>query len=157
MQVFISYAREDLTIAEKLRSDLVAAGYNPWMDTSEIAGGERWSKAITAAIGSSRAFVVLLSRKSEGKKFVQQEIALAFATQDNESHRVVLIIPLRIEDFHPANERLNELNWIACRSLAKGPWTWRRTRPLVLRGHDAVRRADGRFVATASAGRTVRG
>jgi hypothetical protein len=49
--VFISYARRDAKpLANRLRDDLVAAGYDAWLDTSEIEGGASWSVEIKEAI-----------------------------------------------------------------------------------------------------------
>jgi hypothetical protein len=39
-QVFISYAREDIRAAKRLYEDLKNAGLRPWLDKTNILGGQ---------------------------------------------------------------------------------------------------------------------
>lgn len=74
-KVFISYAREDFGMADRLYGDLRRSGADPWMDTYDILVGQRWAVAIREAIRESSHFIVLLSSKSLSKRgFVQKEI-----------------------------------------------------------------------------------
>lgn len=56
IKIFISYAREDALIADRLYEDLKRSGINPWMDRTDILAGERWETAIKSAIEKSKFF-----------------------------------------------------------------------------------------------------
>ncbi|MBE2268204.1 MAG: toll/interleukin-1 receptor domain-containing protein, partial [Anaerolinea sp.] len=61
-RIFISYARRDArTLALRLQADLIGAGYDVWLDTSEIDGGASWSREIEDAIESCDCGLALLS------------------------------------------------------------------------------------------------
>jgi TIR domain len=67
LQVFISYAREDYGIAERLYNDLKRAGLDPWLDKKKILGGQHWKKEIREAIRNSAYFIPLFSSTSVKK------------------------------------------------------------------------------------------
>jgi len=65
MQVFISYAREDYEIAERLYVDLGQQdGVRPWMDRKDILAGQN----CRLAIQKSSYFLALHSSNSVSKK-----------------------------------------------------------------------------------------
>ena len=88
--VFISYARDDLQIADKLVERLESARHRVWIDREEIRGGEQWRQQIVSAIRSCDAFLVLLSHKSVLSKHVRKELDIA----DNADR---LIVPVQVE------------------------------------------------------------
>ena len=49
-RIFMSYAREDAKEADRIRAELVAAGYDVWVDTADLRGGDRWRAGIVAGI-----------------------------------------------------------------------------------------------------------
>ncbi|MCP4106377.1 MAG: TIR domain-containing protein [Desulfobacteraceae bacterium] len=55
-KVFISYAREDIEVAERLYSDLNNAGLKPWMDEKDLLPGQNWELTVTNAIRKSSFF-----------------------------------------------------------------------------------------------------
>lgn len=60
--IFISYARNDgKTLANRLHDDLIALGYEVWLDTAEIEGGASWSAEIEEAIERCQITLALLS------------------------------------------------------------------------------------------------
>ena len=61
LQIFISYAREDVEAARKLYRDLKNAELNPWLDEEVLLPGQNWKSAIKKAIKESRFFIALLS------------------------------------------------------------------------------------------------
>jgi len=75
MQVFISYAREDYEIAERLYGDLGQRdGVRPWMDRKDILAGQNWRLAIQ----KSSCFLALHSSDSVSKAgYVQKELRMA--------------------------------------------------------------------------------
>ncbi len=72
--VFISYAREDgRTLALRLRDDLLAAGHQAWLDTSEIQGGADWARHIEDAIEHCDVLLALLSEASYTSEYCRAE------------------------------------------------------------------------------------
>jgi TIR domain-containing protein/NB-ARC domain-containing protein len=73
-RAFISYARKDSRdLALRLRDNLQAAGYEAWIDTSEIAGGASWSHEIEQAIERCDVALALLSAGSFGSEICRAE------------------------------------------------------------------------------------
>jgi WD40 repeat protein len=61
-KVFLSYGRKDaLEVAQRLESDLVAAGYEVWMDVKKIGSGSQWQQEIEEGLRQSHVVVSLLS------------------------------------------------------------------------------------------------
>ncbi|MCP4353265.1 MAG: TIR domain-containing protein [Desulfobacterales bacterium] len=121
-KVFISYAREDTEVAERLYSDLKNAGLKPWMDEKDLLPGQNWELTVTNAIKESSFFLALLSESSVSKKgFVQQELKLALKLLERFSPTDVFIIPLRLDKCRPVDERLQLLHRVDLfRSYEKG-------------------------------------
>jgi TIR domain len=64
--VFVSYARENLEAAERLRSQLeTIGGADPWFDKRKLTPGDEWERTIPAAIKSCDIFLPLLSAETE--------------------------------------------------------------------------------------------
>src|SRR6266496_6397480 len=76
-KTFISYARKDSEFALKLASDLRKAGANIWLDTLDIAAGQRWDRAIQQALTTCPRIVVLLSPDSVLSENVMDEVHYA--------------------------------------------------------------------------------
>lgn len=111
--IFISYAREDSEVALRLYTDLTASGHNPWIDQISIAPGKIWKDEISRAIRSSRYFVLLLSKNSVSKRgFCQKEVKVALDTFDEFAPGDVFIIPARLEECSPLDERLRQIQWV---------------------------------------------
>lgn len=70
--IFISYARADAAFAQRLITDLRAAGHACWIDTSEIKGGAQWANVIAEAINNSSALVVVVTRQALQSEWVQK-------------------------------------------------------------------------------------
>ena len=60
--IFLSYAREDSSCAQRLANILEAAGYDVWWDR-RLDGGEEFSAEIEAALGKSDIVLVAWSRR----------------------------------------------------------------------------------------------
>ena len=91
--VFISYASEDLPVAEKVCAALEAAGVGCWMAPRDVPYGASYEEAIMDGIASSRLVVLVLSAHSNGSPHVKREIQNACAEDAGKQ-----IVPLRIED-----------------------------------------------------------
>jgi WD40 repeat protein len=64
-RVFISYARRDSAeLAQRLRQDLLANGFDVWLDTARIRGGATWSVEIEQALDNTDVVLALISTAS---------------------------------------------------------------------------------------------
>jgi len=62
LSIFISYARKDGSqLALRLQKDLTAAGFDVWLDTQRLHGGESWTVEIEEAIDRAQVVLALLT------------------------------------------------------------------------------------------------
>jgi tetratricopeptide (TPR) repeat protein len=73
-QIFLSYAREDVSVAKRVAGALEGAGHSVWWDR-HISAGSRFSAEIAAALEAADAVVVLWSQASIESVWVQDEAA----------------------------------------------------------------------------------
>jgi TIR domain len=59
--LFISYSRKDASVVDRLELSLRQAGYNVWVDRSNLHAGQAWSAHVGQAIDQCAALVVALS------------------------------------------------------------------------------------------------
>ena len=74
--VFISYSRDDTDRIDLLKAALKRANLEPWVDTTAIAGGQRWKDEIVDGIESSRVIVLAISATSVRSEHVAAELDL---------------------------------------------------------------------------------
>ncbi len=111
MKVFISYAKEDEDTAKKLYNDLKNAGIKPWMVSEDLLPGQNRKVIIRQAIKDSSYFLALLSPKSISKRgFVQKELKIALDILDKLPQTEIFIIPVRLDDCEPVDERLEDVD-----------------------------------------------
>jgi len=111
--IFLSYAKEDLSIAERVYRDLRSAGLSVWFDRHSLKPGEKWKPAISEAIRNSSYFLALLSKTSVDKTgYVQREIREALDLLLEVPENQVFIVPIRIDDCLPANPSLRDLQFV---------------------------------------------
>jgi pimeloyl-ACP methyl ester carboxylesterase len=72
-QIFISYHRADLAVAERLRAHLVANGVTTWMDHYDIPAGAYWPDEIDRGLNHSQLVVGLLSPDAVASRNVKNE------------------------------------------------------------------------------------
>jgi hypothetical protein len=77
IHVFISYSHTDAAFAGKLTKGLEQAGYEVWLDSTDIQTGTRWDDEIVKGLNSSQIFLVLLSNKATASQNVKDEIGYA--------------------------------------------------------------------------------
>jgi len=107
MQIFISYAREDIEIAKKLRNDLERNGFRSWMDKEDLLPGQNWKLVARQAIRRSSYFLALLSSKSlSAKGYVHKELKIALDLLEEFPVGRIFIIPVRIDECEPRDEML---------------------------------------------------
>lgn len=76
--VFISYSRKDIKIADKIAQAFDEAGITYFIDRQGIGGGMEFPAVLAKAIRESKVFLFLASKNSYGSKFTQSEIVYAF-------------------------------------------------------------------------------
>lgn len=96
VHVFICHASEDKASARVLASEMKNLGADVWFDEWEIKVGESIVQKINAALGIASHILVLLSRTSVHKPWVQKELSSALMQQL--STKRIVVSPLRLDD-----------------------------------------------------------
>lgn len=71
-EIFLSYAREDRALVERLAARLEAAGYRVWWDR-HLSGGAAFAREIEQRIAGARAVVVVWTKAATQSHWVQEE------------------------------------------------------------------------------------
>ena len=100
VDIFISYNREEQTIARKLANALEGEGWSVWWDP-KLRAGEHFEDVIEKALRESKCFVVMWSKRSVESQFVKDEATYAL----NRNKLVPVMIeevelPFRFEGLH---------------------------------------------------------
>jgi len=105
--VFISYAREDQAIVERLAGALRASGRTVWVDRDDIRGTEEWARAVDAGIAASDAVAFVLSPPFLASEQCRRE--LEYSVRNGKR-----LVPLLAHAVDPAAvaPELARLNWI---------------------------------------------
>jgi TolB-like protein len=75
--VFISYASQDVTIADTIRAALEAAGILCWIAPRDVRAGQSYAAAIVEAINSCRMLLLVLSQAAIDSPHVLREVERA--------------------------------------------------------------------------------
>lgn len=111
--VFISYAREDRRIAERLYMDLRRAEVDAWLDVKCILPGQSWAQEVRRIIRQSAYFIALLSHRSLSKRgHVQTEFKTALSVLEEMPSNQIFVIPVRLDDCEPQDEPFRNLSWV---------------------------------------------
>ena len=98
-KVFLAYAVEDRSAAERLFEGLLANGFDPWMDSRKLLPGQNWPRAIEQAISVSDFFVACFSSRSIPKRgHFQSELRYALDCASRLPLDEVYLIPVRTEE-----------------------------------------------------------
>ncbi len=98
-KVFLAYVMEDAAAAEKLFDDLLARGFDPWLDRRKLLPGQNWPRAIEQAISVADFFVACFSRHAGGKRgCFQSELRYALDCARRLPLEDVFFIPVRFEE-----------------------------------------------------------
>lgn len=87
--IFLSYAREDEALAERLALALEKQNWSVWWDRS-IPAGRTFDEVIEEAIGATGCIIVLWSERSVASRWVR--------TEAEEGAKRGILVPIRIED-----------------------------------------------------------
>jgi hypothetical protein len=95
MQVFLSYAEQDKSLARRVADGLERAGRDGglkvWFAEREILPGQNWAEEIARALKESEAMVILLTPDALSSTQVRREIEYALG-EEAYSHRVVPVM-----------------------------------------------------------------
>lgn len=108
---FVSYAREDHAVVERLRAALEERGKTVWVDVRDIVVGADWRDRITRGIEACTAFVFVLSPDSLSSEPCRAELDQAAALNK-------LIVPVYCRDtagLEPPSE-VRDRQWVFLRS-----------------------------------------
>lgn len=116
LKVFVSYARDDLELADQLVAALRACGFEPLIDRQGISAGEDWQKRLGALIAEADTVAFLLSPSALRSDMCAWEVA----ETDRRSKR---LLPVAIKPLGaaPVPERLQQLNYIFLYPEPKAP------------------------------------
>ncbi len=94
---FISYCREDKTVADAVVAGLEANGIPCWIAPRNVRPGENWGGSIIKAITNAKVMVLVFSEHTNNSPHVMNEIERAVS-------RRVTIIPFRLQDVKPSED-----------------------------------------------------
>ncbi|MDQ2701856.1 MAG: toll/interleukin-1 receptor domain-containing protein [Pseudomonadota bacterium] len=90
-KVFLSYAHEDLCLAEHIARGLLAAGVDTWWDQWCISAGDSIRRRIDEGLGDCTHFLVLLTPASIDKPWVQEEMDAGFVRKVGKQARFIAL------------------------------------------------------------------
>jgi len=80
LSIFISYAREDVDLSDRVKEVIESLGINFFRDLEGLTGGEDWNHHILQMARESNFFVFLASTSSIGKSgMIEEELEIARA------------------------------------------------------------------------------
>ncbi len=77
-RVFISHASDNLDVAQKVEAALDAAGFDPWLDRSDIRVGVLLGEELQQAVEACQAVVLIWSQAASASRWVATEVLTAF-------------------------------------------------------------------------------
>ncbi|NIR51755.1 TIR domain-containing protein [candidate division KSB1 bacterium] len=108
-KIFVSYARQDIDLAEQLEQTLKEHGCRIWRDEQNVYAGQNWPKAIGEAIEAHDVLLLLWSRHAKNAHFVEFEWSTALALRKP-------ILPCLLDDT-PLPPSLSAINGLPVRDL----------------------------------------
>ena len=108
--VFISYASEDASAAERIASELRAAGIEVWFDQAELRGGDVWDASIRKQIKTCALFLPIISRNTHDRDegYFRLEWKLAVDRCHLMAADKAFLVPVVIDDTRDDDERVPE-------------------------------------------------
>jgi hypothetical protein len=98
MFVFLSYAREDREMVERIRSTLAAAGFDCFLDTRSLPPGQEYNARIGQAVARADLFIFLLSAPAlEPGSYALTELAFAEKKWRNPSGHVLPVASAKFD------------------------------------------------------------
>jgi tetratricopeptide (TPR) repeat protein len=95
-KLFLSHSTSDDAVVRELRLALDDRGYDVWVDSRELRGGDSLWPAIQQAIEAASAYAVLVSTDSLQSKWVGKELRHALDVQKQRGQDAFPVIPLSL-------------------------------------------------------------
>jgi len=109
--VFLSYAREDRGLVDKLADQLWNDGFLVWIDTRDLLPGDDWHARIDDAIEGADYVVVCLSKQACDKAGeFQRELKYALSQRELRPGGTRYIVPVLLERCDPPRE-FRDIQW----------------------------------------------
>lgn len=89
-KVFISYAHEDVALAERIATALKSAGVQVWIDQQQMSPGDSFLERMNEGLGDADYVLFLVSEASLGSRWVSREWMAALANRDT------VVVPVRV-------------------------------------------------------------
>ena len=96
VHAFVCYASEDRSVARELAASISRLGADVWLDEREIRVGDSIVQRINDALGLVSHFIILLSKHSVDKPWVQRELSSALMLQL--SRQRIAVLPIRLDE-----------------------------------------------------------
>jgi len=80
-EVFMSYARDDTSLMQRVRERLTRSEISVWTDDKLQPGTASWKKAVELAIEKSPCFIILLTPNAKNSSVVEMELGYALAQE----------------------------------------------------------------------------
>lgn len=131
--VFVSYAREDLTFVRELEARLAPGEVRLWFDVDGLFAGERFWDEIRKAIDAAAAVVFVITPESIVSAYCQRELEYAADRQK----RIVPVLRRDVPDGSTPKE-IAGLQWVflkdadsdsgleSLKSAIRADWVWLR-------------------------------
>ena len=115
--VFLSYASEDASAAQRICTALRAAGVEVWFDQNELRGGDAWDASIRKQIKSCALFMPIISANAHAREegYFRLEWKLAIDRSHLMAGTRAFLLPVVIDGTLQSDERIpdrfRELQW----------------------------------------------
>jgi TolB-like protein len=115
--VFVSYASQDASAAERIADALRSAGIGVWFDHSELRGGDAWDRSIRKQIKTCALFLPIISRstheRDEGYFRLEWKLAVdrCHLMAADKAFLVPVVIDNTRDDDERVPERFREVQW----------------------------------------------
>lgn len=80
-KLFISYAHKDTKQVQPVTQELSKLGFDVWIDSQDLQGGQLWSEGITRGIRECHYFILFISKASMKSDDVRREVDLAYSSK----------------------------------------------------------------------------
>ena len=115
--VFISYASQDASAAERIAGALRAAGIEVWFDQSELRGGDAWDASIRRQIKNCALFIPVISKNTHarGEGYFRLEWKLAVDRSHLMASDLPFLLPVVVDSTSDQEDRVpdrfREVQW----------------------------------------------
>jgi len=115
--VFLSYASEDASAAQRIAEALRAASIEVWFDQSELRGGEAWDQSIRKQIKACALFVPIISKhtheRAEGYFRLEWKLAVdrSHLITSHKAFLLPVVIDETTEQEEHVPDKFREVQW----------------------------------------------